>query len=55
MRTAFKEGIIVYDQINFPDMEGRVYEVDLDSRYPISVSFGYEEYEGFYSLEGERT
>lgn len=53
MRTAFKEGMIVYDQINFPDMEGRVYEVDLDSRYPISVSFGAEEYKGFYSLEGK--
>lgn len=53
MRTAFKEGMTVYDQINFPDMEGKVYEIDLDSRYPISVSFGYEEYEGFYSLEGK--
>ena len=53
MRTAFKEGMTVYDQINFPDMEGRVYEVDLDSLYPISVYFGYEEYEGFYSLEGK--
>ena len=53
MRTVFKEGMIVYDQINFPDMEGKVYEIDLDSRYSISVSFGAEEYEGFYSLEGK--
>ena len=53
MKTVFKEGMIVYDQINFPDMEGKVYEIDLDSLYPISVSFGVQEYEGFYSLEGK--
>lgn len=53
MRTAFKEGMKVYDQVNFPDMEGRVYEVDIDSRYSISVSFGAEEYKGFYSLDGK--
>lgn len=53
MKTVFKEGMAVYDQINFPDMDGKVYEIDLDSLYPISVSFGAEEYEGFYSLEGK--
>ena len=53
MKTIFKVGMKVYDQINFPDMEGRVYEVDLDSLYPISVSFGAQGYEGFYSLEGK--
>lgn len=52
MKTVFKEGMAVYDQINFPDMDGKVYEIDLDSLYPISVSFGAEEYEGFLFLRG---
>ena len=52
MKTVFKIGMKVYDQVNFPDMEGIVEEIDLDSKYPITVSFGIPEYEGFYSLEG---
>ena len=52
MKTIFKEGMKVYDQVNFPDMEGRVVEIDLVSKYPVTVSFGIQEYEGFYSLDG---
>jgi hypothetical protein len=52
MKTIFKEGMKVYDQVNFPDMEGRVVEIDLVSKYPVTVSFGIQEYDGFYSLDG---
>ena len=52
MKTVFKKGMKVYDQVNFPDMEGRVDEIDLVAKYPITVSFGIQEYEGFYSLDG---
>lgn len=53
MKTVFKVGMKVYDQVNFPDMEGKVEEIEeIDVRYPIKVSFGSEEYTGFYSLDG---
>ena len=53
MKTVFRKGMKVYDQVNFPDMEGKVEEIeDIDVRYPIEVSFGSEEYTGFYSLNG---
>lgn len=52
MKTVFKVGMKVYDQVNFPDMEGRVDEIDLVAKYPVTVSFGIQEYEGFYSLDG---
>jgi len=53
MKTVFKVGMKVYDQVNFPDMEGKVEEIeDIDVRYPIEVSFRSEEYTGFYSLDG---
>ena len=52
MKTVFKVGMTVYDQVNFPDMEGRVDEIDLVAKYPVTVSFGIQEYEGFYSLDG---
>lgn len=52
MKTVFKVGMKVYDQVNFPDMEGIVKEINLDSKYPIEVSFNDEEYTGLYYLDG---
>ena len=52
MKTIFKVGMKVYDQVNFPDMEGIVEEINIDSKYSIEVSFGDEEYTGLYSLDG---
>ena len=44
MKTVFKEGMKVYDQVNFPDKEGKVEEIYIDEEeeYPI-VSFGKRE------------
>ena len=52
MKTIFKVGQEVYDQIFFPNMEGIVNEIDLNDKYPITVYFGIQEYSGFYSLDG---
>lgn len=52
MKTIFKVGMKVYDQVNFPDMEGIVKEITIDSKYPIEVSFNDEEYTGLYFLDG---
>ena len=52
MKTIFKQGMKVYDQVFFPDMEGTIEEVNVDAKYSIVVSFGEEEYTGLYNLEG---
>lgn len=52
MKTIFKVGQEVYDQIFFPNMKGIVNEIDLNDKYPITVYFGIQEYSGFYSLDG---
>ena len=44
MKTVFKVGMKVYDQVNFPDKEGKVEEIYIseEEEYPI-VSFGKRE------------
>ena len=44
MKTVFKKGMKVYDQVNFPDKEGKVEEIYIgeEEEYPI-VSFGKRE------------
>lgn len=44
MKTVFKVGMEVYDQVNFPDKEGKVEEIYIsdEEEYPI-VSFGERE------------
>ena len=44
MKTVFKVGMKVYDQVNFPDKEGKVEEIYIsdEEEYPI-VSFGERE------------
>lgn len=56
METVFKVGMKVYDQINYPNMKGKIEEVDLNISYPVAVSFRSKEYEykGFYSLDGTK-
>lgn len=41
MRTAFKEGMRVYDQLNFPDIEGEVSDINSKEYkgFPIKVWF----------------
>ena len=54
MKTVFKEGMKVYDQFNWPDMEGVVVEV-IDNEcddYPIVVSFMNEYDINYYTPEG---
>lgn len=52
MRTSFKEGMSVYDQVNFPNQKGRVIQIDrdLDEYWQVRVIFSGEDY--FYNLEG---
>ena len=54
MKTVFKEGIKVYDQLNFPNKEGVVVEVNNDEsdEYLIGVSFENEEGRYYYTPEG---
>ena len=56
METVFKVGMKVYDQINYPNMKGKIEEVNLNISYPVAVSFRSKEYEykGFYSLDGTK-
>lgn len=44
MKTIFRKGMKVYDQVNFPDKEGKVEEIYIsdEEEYPI-VSFGERE------------
>ena len=54
MKTIFKVGMKVYDQLNFPNKEGVVVEVNNDEsdEYPIGVSFENEEGRYYYTPEG---
>lgn len=54
MKTVFKKGMKVYDQLNFPNKEGVVVEVNNDEsdEYPIGVSFENEEGRYYYTPEG---
>ena len=53
MKTIFKVGMKVYDQLNFPNKEGVVVEVNNDEsdEYPIGVSFENEEGRYYYTPE----
>lgn len=52
MKTVFKVGDKVYDQVNFPDKEGEVTEIqrDVDGYWYIRVEFSGDEY--YYNLDG---
>jgi hypothetical protein len=54
MKTVFKLGQKAYDQINFPDKEGRVVRIldDKDHKFYIGVFFKGEDFPIFYNNEG---
>lgn len=57
MKTVFKVGMVVYDQLNFPDKEGKVVDICKDERVtsPITVIFKDkydEEIERYYTSDG---
>ena len=57
MKTIFKVGMEVYDQLNFPDKEGKVVDICKDERVtsPITVIFKDkydEEIERYYTSDG---
>ena len=53
MKTVFKKGMKVYDQIYEPDVKGEVLDVNLDiSPHPITVKFG--SCVRYYTAEGCR-
>ena len=54
METVFKEGQEVYDQVNFPDLKGKVIDVcnDESYEYPIGVLFENENGLHYYTPEG---
>ena len=53
MKTVFKVGMEVYDQIYEPDVKGEVLDVNLDiSPHPITVKFG--SCVRYYTAEGCR-
>lgn len=54
MKTVFRVGMEVYDQLNFPNKKGVVVEVNNDEseEYPIGVSFENEEGRYYYTPEG---
>ena len=57
MKTIFKVGMKVYDQLNFPDKEGKVVDICKDERVtsPITVIFKDkydEEIERYYTSDG---
>ena len=37
MRTIFKIGMTVYDQVVFPNMEGKVVDINVCSSFPVKV------------------
>jgi hypothetical protein len=57
MKTVFKVGMVVYDQLNFPDKEGKVVDICKDELVtsPITVIFK-DRYDGeierYYTLDG---
>ena len=53
METVFKVEMKVYDQINFPNLEGKVVKIHNDeSRYPLGVCFNKEMSIHYYDLKG---
>lgn len=60
MKTVFKKGMKVYDQVNFPDKEGKVLDIKEDAfshkihsyDYPIEVQFEGKDDLSYYDLEG---
>lgn len=53
MKTVFKVGMKVYDQINFPNLEGKVVKIHNDeSKYPLGVCFNKEMSIHYYDLKG---
>ena len=57
MKTVFKVGMVVYDQLNFPDKEGKVVDICKDELVtsPITIIFK-DRYDGeierYYTLDG---
>ena len=43
MKTIFKEGMEVYDEVNFPNIKGEIVEI-INTYYPIVVCFGSKTY-----------
>ena len=53
MKTVFKKGMKVYDQLVFPDKEGKVISVVESDDFPIKVHYkGLEINELFYTADG---
>jgi hypothetical protein len=54
MKTVFKEGMKVYDQLNFPNKKGVIVEISNDENdpYPVGVSFENEAGRYYYTPEG---
>ena len=60
MKTIFKEGMEVYDQVNIPNKKGKVLDIKEDEichkihsyDYPIEVQFEGEDDLSYYDLEG---
>ena len=54
MKTVFKEGMEVYDQLNFPNKEGVIVEIsdEENNPYPVGVFFENEAGRNYYTPEG---
>lgn len=54
MKTVFKVGMKVYDQLNFPNKKGVIVEISNDENdpYPVEVSFENEVGRYYYTPEG---
>ena len=55
METIFRQGMIVYDQVNYPNKKGVVVDVEPandEDDYPIEVKFDDTLFEEFYTLDG---
>ena len=54
MKTIFKKGMKVYDQLNFPNKKGVIVEISKDENdpYPVEVSFENEAGRYYYTPEG---
>ena len=57
METIFKVGMKVYDQFNFPDMEGKVTVISKEENdyYPVGVCFNNKVYDQYYTADGRFT
>lgn len=54
MKTVFKEGMDVYDKLNFPNKKGVIVEISNNENdpYPVEVSFENEAGRNYYTPEG---